>query len=87
MNEKRTPTLFTLRAMAAHLRVPQKWLREQAEAGKVPAVSTGSGYLFSLVPTVQAIEKLAEAAIYTAAELQSKRNKEIFDSMEHGNHA
>lgn len=87
MNEERTPKLFTLRAMAAHLKVPQKWLREQVDAGKVPAVSTGSGYLFSLVPTVQAIGKLAEVAVFTAADMQSRDDKQSSDSMGSGDHA
>lgn len=71
-HSERTPRLFTLSAMAARLKVPTKWLREQAEAGMVPAVSTGSGYLFSLVPTVQAVGKMAESAIRMAADMGAK---------------
>jgi len=68
MNQEKLPHLFTLNAMAARLAVPAKWLQEQAEIGKVPAVATGKGYLFSLVPTVRAIGKMAECTIRTLAD-------------------
>lgn len=63
MVKETIPRLFTLRAMASRLKVPSDWLKDQAEAGTVPAISTGSGYLFSLLPTVEAVGKLAESTI------------------------
>ena len=42
--------LLTLRRMAARLGVPSKWLRDQAEAGKIPGLRAGSRWLF--VPDV-----------------------------------
>lgn len=38
--------LLPLRRMAARLGVPSKWLREQAEAGKVPGLRAGNRWLF-----------------------------------------
>lgn len=38
--------LMPLRRMAARLGVPCKWLREQAEAGKVPGLQAGNRWLF-----------------------------------------
>lgn len=42
--------LLSLRRMAARLGVPAKWLREQAEGGKVPGLRAGDRWLF--VPDV-----------------------------------
>ena len=39
--------LLSLRRMAARLGVPQNWLREQAEAGKVPGLRAGRKWLFA----------------------------------------
>ena len=44
--------LLPLRRMAARLGVPSKWLKEQAEAGKVPGLQAGNRWLF--VPDVAA---------------------------------
>jgi hypothetical protein len=45
MNEEnRTP--LHLGAMARRLRVPAKWLRSEAEAGRVPHLRAGSALLF-----------------------------------------
>lgn len=33
--------------MARRLRVPVRWLREQAEAGRVPCLKAGRFYLFN----------------------------------------
>lgn len=40
------PKLVPLGAMAARLRVPQKWLRGEAEAGRVPHLKAGQRLLF-----------------------------------------
>jgi hypothetical protein len=37
--------LITLRSMAARLRVPAKWLREEAEAGRIPCLRAGTAIL------------------------------------------
>jgi hypothetical protein len=42
--------LLTLRRMATRLGVPSRWLREQAELGKVPGLRAGNRWLF--VPDV-----------------------------------
>jgi len=52
--------LLSLSRMARRLGVTQQWLRDQADAGKVPCLTAGTRYLFNPV-AVQ--EKLAiEAA-------------------------
>jgi hypothetical protein len=42
--------LLPLRRMATRLGVPSRWLREQAEIGKVPGLRAGDRWLF--VPDV-----------------------------------
>jgi hypothetical protein len=39
--------LLPLGPMARKLRVAQKWLREEADAGRVPCLKAGRDYLFS----------------------------------------
>lgn len=39
--------LLTLARMARRLGVTQQWLREQADAGKVPYLKAGKRYLFN----------------------------------------
>ena len=42
-----TPTrLLTAGAMARRLRVPVKWLRDEAEAGRIPHVKADTALLF-----------------------------------------
>lgn len=43
MDEKR---LLQTGPMARRLRVPAKWLRDEAEAGRVPALRAGKVFLF-----------------------------------------
>lgn len=69
---EKVPKLYTLTAIARELKVPSKWLLEQVEAGNVPAVQTGRSYLFSLVPTLQAVSKLAECRIKTASSMEAR---------------
>ena len=40
------PTLFPLRVMARRLFVPMRWLREEAENGRVPHLRAGRHLLF-----------------------------------------
>jgi hypothetical protein len=47
---ERGRNLLPLRRMAARLGVPSQWLKEQAEAGKVPGLRAGDRWLF--VPEV-----------------------------------
>ena len=43
-----SPDLISLPALARHLRVSQTWLRQEAEAGRIPSPPAGRGrYLFS----------------------------------------
>ena len=39
--------LLTTSAAARHLRVSARWLRAEAEAGRVPALRAGKRFLFS----------------------------------------
>lgn len=39
-------SLLSLRRMAAREGVPSKWLKEEAEAGRVPGLKAGSRWLF-----------------------------------------
>ena len=40
------PLLLPLSAMARRLRVPPKWLRTEAEAGRLPHLAAGGAILF-----------------------------------------
>lgn len=40
-----TRRLITVRSMAARLRVPAKWLRQEALAGRVPCLRAGTAIL------------------------------------------
>ena len=62
-SRERGRDLLPLRRMAARLGVPSKWLREQAEAGKVPGLKAGNRWLF--VPDVasDAVRALAGDAM------------------------
>lgn len=39
--------LLSLPAMARRLRVSQRWLRQEAEAGRIPSLRADSRFLFS----------------------------------------
>lgn len=52
MNEKRE--LLTLRSMAARLRVTAKWLRQEADGGRIPHLKAGGRILFN----AEAVERL-----------------------------
>ncbi|MDG2383564.1 MAG: helix-turn-helix domain-containing protein [Pirellulaceae bacterium] len=39
--------LLSLSRMARRLGVTQKWLRDQADAGKIPSLKAGNRYLFN----------------------------------------
>jgi hypothetical protein len=59
--------LFTLHRLAAHLRLPREWLRDEALAGHLPCLRVGRKLLFNL-PAVERL--LAERA---ASERQEVR--------------
>lgn len=40
------PSLVHLRWLARYLRVPAKWLRTEAEEGRIPHLRAGSAFLF-----------------------------------------
>ncbi|MCB9846701.1 MAG: hypothetical protein H6811_12045 [Phycisphaeraceae bacterium] len=66
MNESRHPTEpLPLHVAARYLRVPARWLREEIEAGRLPALRAGRSILVH-VPTVSAA--LAERAKAERAE-------------------
>lgn len=51
--------LLTLARMARRLGVSQQWLRDQADAGKVPCLRAGKRYLFNAVAVQKAIANQA----------------------------
>jgi hypothetical protein len=54
--------LLNLNTMARVLSVPKDWLRDEADAGRVPCLRAGKGYLFA----PEAVEKvLAKRAAKT----------------------
>jgi excisionase family DNA binding protein len=52
----------TLPEMARRLRVPAKWLREQAIAGRIPHLRAGSAFLFEPSAVERAVLKLLRAS-------------------------
>ena len=57
---KTQPKLLTVGQMARRLRVPVKWLREEAEAGRVPHLKAGRAILFDPEATEAALVKRAK---------------------------
>ena len=57
-NERRRD-LVPLRRMAARLGVPSKWLREQAELGKVPGLRAGDRWVFAPDVAAAAVRSMA----------------------------
>ncbi len=47
--------LLSLPRMARRLSVSQKWLRDQAAAGKIPCLKAGKRYLFNSVAVQEAL--------------------------------
>jgi hypothetical protein len=41
------PAILSLSRMARRLGVPQRWLRDEADAGRVPSIRAGTRYLFA----------------------------------------
>jgi len=58
-NEPRNE-LLTLPAMARAIRVTQRWLRREVEAGHLPAVRADSRFLFSRAAVERALLERAE---------------------------
>jgi hypothetical protein len=54
--------LLPLRRVARQVGVPAKWLREQAELGKVPGLRAGNRWLFLPDAVAEAIEQMAKAS-------------------------
>ena len=48
--------------MARHLRVPVHWLREEAEAGRIPHLKAGRVFLFEPAAVESALIKRARGA-------------------------
>jgi hypothetical protein len=42
-----TRRLITIRSMAARLRIPAKWLKQEAQAGRIPCLRAGTAILVS----------------------------------------
>lgn len=55
------PKLVPLGATAARLQVPQKWLRGEAEAGRVPHLKAGQRLLFDIALVERELLKRARA--------------------------
>ena len=60
-----TRRLITLRSMAACLRVPAKWLREEALSGRIPCLRAGKAILVD--PEAVEAELLRRAAASSGA--------------------
>ena len=56
MNEQ----LIQLNHMARRLRVPVRWLMEQAESGKIPALKTGKTYLVNPEAVIDVLTRRAK---------------------------
>lgn len=71
-NAKDPRDLLPLRRMAARLGVPSKWLKEQAELGKVPGLKAGARWLF--VPDIAsaAVAAMASGNATKVAALKSE---------------
>jgi hypothetical protein len=65
-----TPKLMNLAATARHLRVPAKWLRAEAEAGRIPHLRAGATLLFD----PDAIEQLLLERVRCATKAGEVRN-------------
>lgn len=57
--QERGRNLLPLRRMAARLGVPSRWLREQAELGKVPGLQAGNRWLFDPEVAESAVRSMA----------------------------
>ena len=51
----RPPALYPLSMMARRLRVTVRWLREEAESGRIPAVKAERQFLFDAVAVEEAL--------------------------------
>ncbi len=51
--------LYHIIGLAAELKLPAKWLKEQAQTGKIPCLKVGRKMLFSLEAVKQALLDLA----------------------------
>lgn len=51
--------LLSLSRMARRLGVTQQWLRDQADAGKIPCLKAGNRYLFNPVAVQEALAEKA----------------------------
>lgn len=52
--------LLNLSAMARRLRVSQRWLRREVEAGRLPAIKADNRFLFSRMAVERALLERAE---------------------------
>lgn len=53
--------LFNLPGLARRLRVPNTWLRAEADAGRIPCIRAGSRYLFDIAAVEAALLERAAA--------------------------
>ena len=65
--ETDSPKLLNVGMMARYLRVKPAWLRAEAEAGRLPCVRTGDGYLFNPQAVEAVLLERAQAAPQEAA--------------------
>lgn len=67
--------LLPLARMARRAGVPQQWLRDQADSGRVPHLRAGARYLFESVTTLTALAELAkQLPIDDNAQQEGRRN-------------
>jgi hypothetical protein len=58
-----TARLLPLNIVARRLRVPVRWLRAEAEAGRVPALRAGTQYLCDLVAVEAVLLERARGSV------------------------
>ncbi len=63
--------LLSLDRLARRLRVPAKWLREQAVAGRIPCLRAGSRYLFNATAVEDCLAKQAASPEGSAPNIPS----------------
>lgn len=57
-----TPTLIPIRFVARQLRVPFRWLRDEALAGRIPCLDAGGTILADPVAVMSALAERAAGA-------------------------
>jgi excisionase family DNA binding protein len=70
MNSPASRRLLTIGQMARRLGVPVKWLRAEAEAGRIPCLRAGERLLFVADVVVATLVERASCEVFTEATRQ-----------------